>query len=188
MVCKNVRNYLRLVPVGLLISCGGQVAIDDESVQSTAITILVVPDLDFNLPAVATSPAERITTTTQITVPQTTTPVGLFGLPFAPEGLENCEEMSFYRIQWGLPERFQSLGWRESNCRNEESVRTYCCYGYWQMYFTQHYRDHNGTEIYKNCEVDEISDYNGDEPLDKQKQACTVKGLYDLLGYTPWNI
>src|SRR5690606_34178970 len=122
--------------------------------------------------ATVTEPAVRGTTTLvspEPTPPPATTPSGLFGLPFAPEGLSNCDEMNFYRVQFGLPDRFSSLGWRESNCRNEEGVKTYCCYGYWQMYFSQHMKDHRMSAKYAACEIDEISDYNGDEPLDKQK-------------------
>lgn len=135
--------------------------------------------------------ADRIAPIIQeVPVPSTTEapPVGLFGLPFAPEGLSDCEEMAFYRIQAGLPDRFQQLGWRESNCRNEEGVRTFCCYGYWQMYFTMHVSDHQGGQVYVRCEVDEVSDYNGDTPLDKQKQACTAKGIFELVGYSAWSL
>lgn len=51
--------------------------------------------------------------------------------PSAPADLEGCEEMmSWYRQAAGLPEIFDSLGWRESNCRNEDEVKTWCCHGF----------------------------------------------------------
>lgn len=111
---------------------------------------------------------------------------GLHGLPFAPEGLSDCDEMNFYRVQAGLPDQFARIGWRESNCRNEEGVKTFCCYGYWQMYFTQHRADHRMRPRYDACEIFAVSDYNGDEPLDKQKQACAAKALFDVAGMSPW--
>ena len=58
------------------------------------------------------------------------TPTGIFGLPFAPEGLDGCDEMRFYLDQFQMPARFDGIGWRESNCRNEDGVRTSCCHGY----------------------------------------------------------
>lgn len=115
-------------------------------------------------------------------------PTGLWGQPFAPAGLGDCDEMNFYRRQWGLPDRFAALGWRESNCRNEEGVKTYCCYGYWQLYFSQHRQDHRMRPRYDACGVYTIWDYNGDEPLDKQKQACAAKALYDTVGYSAWEL
>lgn len=158
-----------------------------------------VPELDITGPASVPPDisAVRVSppTTTTTTLPPV--PTGLWGQPFAPPGLSNCDEMNFYRLQWGLPERFGDyprsgprskwgLGWRESNCRNEEGVKTYCCYGWWQLYFTLHARDAHMSKVYARCEVYSIWDYNGDEPLDKQKMACATAGLYALNGYSPW--
>lgn len=123
--------------------------------------------------------------------PPTTVPapvVGLWGQPFAPTGLSDCDEMNFYRRQWGLPDAFSGLGWRESNCLNQEDVKTYCCYGYWQLYFSQHQADHRMRPRYEACGIYSIYDYNGDSPLDKQKQACGAKSLFDVEGFRPWKL
>lgn len=113
---------------------------------------------------------------------------GLNGLGFAPEGLSNCDEMQFYRKQAGLPERFDALGWRESNCRNEDGVRTFCCYGYWQNYISSHLsrQSQYRVPIIEQCQVRGADDINSDDPLEKQKQACVTKVVYDISGYGPW--
>lgn len=134
--------------------------------------------------AVATEPAVRMNPpTTTTTIPA---PTGLYGQPFAPEGLSNCDEMNFYRVQWGLPERFSALGWRESNCRNEDGVKTYCCYGYWQLYTSLHLKDHRLRPKMEACGVYSSNDLNSDIPLEKQKQACAAKALFDVVGYSAW--
>lgn len=130
-------------------------------------------------------PAVRLTPPAPIQEPPSN--VGLWGQPFAPEGLDDCAEMTFYRIQWGLPERFDRLGWRESNCRNETAVRTSCCHGYWQMYTSMHLRDHRLAPKMAVCEVASSNDLNSDDPREKQRQACAAKALYDTVGFTPWS-
>lgn len=122
--------------------------------------------------AIAREPAVRLA------VPDT---VGLFGMPIAPEGMSNCDEMTFYRVQAGLPARFDALGWRESNCLNQPDVKTFCCHGYWQLYYTLH-----ADKLREFCLVFSKWDINGDEPLDKQRQACGAKVLYEESGYSPW--
>jgi hypothetical protein len=113
---------------------------------------------------------------------------GLDGRGFAPDGLDNCAEMRFYREQWGLPAEFDGIGWRESNCRNEDSVRTFCCYGYWQNYITSHlsrwsaYRQ----RIIEQCQVTGADDINSDTPLDKQRQACVTAVVFSISGFSPW--
>jgi len=136
----------------------------------------------INTPATVMQPAERI----DPPEPQIIIPVGLQGREFAPIGLSDCDEMNFYRVQWGLPEKFNSIGWRESNCRNEDIVKTYCCYGYWQMYIYLFLKDHRMIPLLIKCEVDSHEDINSDEPLDKQRQACAAKALYDVEGLSPW--
>ena len=113
---------------------------------------------------------------------------GLRGLPFAPEGLSNCDEMKFYREQAGLPDVFDALGWRESNCRNEDGVRTFCCYGYWQNYISSHLSRYSAyrTHILSDCQVDGADDINSDDPLEKQKQACVTAVVYSISGLSPW--
>jgi len=110
-------------------------------------------------------------------------PTGLWGQPYAPIGLSDCDEMRFYANQFGLPARFDAIGWRESNCRNEDGVRTSCCYGYWQLH-QMHFRP--GNVMDRNCNADSFDDINSDNPLDKQRQACAAKQLYDQVGLSPW--
>jgi len=113
---------------------------------------------------------------------------GLFGLPFAPPGLDDCADMTFYRIQAGLPARFDQLGWRESNCRNEDGVRTSCCHGFWQMWTELHMRDHRLAPKMAECGVSSYHDLNSDDPLEKQRQACAAKALFDVVGYSAWSL
>jgi len=114
---------------------------------------------------------------------------GLNGLPFAPDGLSNCDEMMFYADQAGLPhDKFLALGWRESNCRNEDSVRTFCCYGYWQNYISSHLSRQSAYRmpIIEGCKVTGADDINSDVPIEKQKQACVTAVLYRISGLSPW--
>jgi hypothetical protein len=127
--------------------------------------------------------AVRLNNATQVA--PVTSPSGLRGLPFAPTGLDNCAEMKFYRQQAGLPERFDSLGWRESNCRNEDGVHTGCCYGYWQLH-KDHVRSGYARRWRDECGITSLQDFNSDTPIDKQRQACGAFVLYDMSGYTPW--
>ena len=123
------------------------------------------------IPAEGLAPARRIISS------------GLNGLPFAPEGLSDCAEMDFYRVQAGLPSRFSSIGWRESNCRNEESVHTFCCFGYWQLHKDHFYV---GSIFDNECDVRSRFDIDSDTPIDKQRQACSAYRLFQRDGYSPW--
>jgi len=118
----------------------------------------------------------------QVVITQT----GLHGLPLAPDDWTGCLEMEFYRRQAGLPDRFDSLGRRESNCRNEDDVRTSCCHGYWQMWTDLHLKDHRLAPKMADCEVTGPQDLNSDDPLEKQKQACAAKALFDVVGLQAW--
>jgi peptidoglycan hydrolase-like protein with peptidoglycan-binding domain len=127
-------------------------------------------------------------------------PVGLNGLEFAPEGLDQCAEMVFYMRQAGLPERFgdsgrhsnwvksDGIGWRESKCQNTAVSGTGCCVGYWQNYISSHlskasqYRD----RIINECGVTGRDDILGDSPIQKQRQACVTKVVFDISGLRPW--
>ena len=113
-------------------------------------------------------------------------PAGLWGAPFAPAGLSNCDEMSFYRQQWGLPAQFDQIGWRESNCRNEDGVHTSCCWGYWQLWVSYHLQDHRLVNKYHACGVWSHHDLNSDTPIEKQRQACAARSLYDVVGLSAW--
>lgn len=126
--------------------------------------------------------------------------VGLNGLEFAPEGLDSCQEMVFYMQQAGLPDRFDDsgrhsqwvksdgIGWRESKCTNTALSGNGCCGGYWQNYISSHlsrssqYRN----RIINECQVASMSDIRGDSPLQKQRQACVTKVVYDISGLSPW--
>lgn len=119
--------------------------------------------------------------------PPPTVPTGIMGLPFADEFVSGCNEMLFYARQFGLPDRFEGIGWRESNCRNEDGVRTSCCHGYWQLNVALHLRDHRIGWRYRDvCGVHSADDVNSDTPLDKQRQACAAKQLFDVVGYSAW--
>lgn len=104
----------------------------------------------------------------------------------APGGLSNCDEMSWYRSKVGLPARFDAIGWRESNCRNEEGVHTSCCWGYWQLNVALHLRDGRLAGRYHACGIYGRQDVDGDNPGDKYRQACAAKALYDTVGLSPW--
>lgn len=105
---------------------------------------------------------------------------------FAPPELDGCAEMTWYRINAGLPARFDQLGWRESNCRNEDAVRTYCCHGYWQLYISLWLTDHRMAPRLAACGVDSAQDVNSDTPGDKWRQGCAAKAAFDVVGYSAW--
>lgn len=113
---------------------------------------------------------------------------GLNGLPFAPDGLSGCDEMTFYRKQWGLPDRFDGIGWRESNCKNNVVSRIGCCYGYWQNYISSHLSRQSAyrQRIIDECKVTGSADIYGLDPLQKQKQACVTAVVFQISGYSPW--
>lgn len=132
--------------------------------------------------------AGRIGNATQVTPTVPPPPTGIQGRPFAPAGLSDCDEMTFYREQWNLPAAFDALGWRESNCRNEESVHTFCCWGYWQHYISSHLSRQSAyrARIIGECQVTRREDIDSDVPLDKQRQACVTAVVYQISGYSPW--
>lgn len=107
--------------------------------------------------------------------------------PAGPPAGDNCAEMSWYRQRVGLPARFDQLGWRESNCRNEDGVHTSCCYGWWQLNVGLHLRDPRIAPRYAACGVDSYLDVNSDTPGDKSRQACAAKALYDVVGLSAWS-
>jgi hypothetical protein len=152
------------------------------------MSIAAAPAPSLDLPpegvygtADATVTAER---GTQVQVEPTAAPPPPANV--APPGLSNCDEMSWYRQFVGLPARFDALGWRESNCRNEEGVHTSCCWGYWQLNVALHLRDSRLAGRYHNCGVYGRTDVDGDNPGDKYRQACAAKALYDVVGLSAW--
>ena len=105
-------------------------------------------------------------------------PTGIYGLPIAPFGLSACGEMMYYARQFGLPNQFEGIGWRESNCRNEDGVHTSCCWGYWQM--------HQMHFPMPECSINSYRDMNSNDPFEKQKSACSAAQLYKEAGLSPW--
>ncbi len=134
--------------------------------------------------AAATATAER---GTQVQVTETQPPPPESSPDFAPAGLSNCDEMHWYRVNAGLPAAFDGIGWRESNCRNEEGVHTSCCWGYWQLSVAVHLRDGRLAGKYHACGVYSRFDVDSDTPGDKRRQACAAKALYSVVGMSAWS-
>lgn len=145
----------------LMGGCGSAVVVEEE-VRLTEVAAVVDVQAERGIPQQAATP------------------------PYAPEGLSGCDEMNWYRVAVGLPEIFSKLGWRESNCRNEDGVRTFCCHGYWQLYTSLHLQDHRLAPLMLACGVSSSEDVNSDTPEDKLRQACAAKALYDIEGTDPW--
>lgn len=132
---------------------------------------------------------------------------GLHCLPFAPPTSTGCDEMNFYRIEFGLPDRFSDqprtgpkrqmgIGFRESSCNNTLINResTPCCGGYFQIGWGNiSAPGYAAAGIWSYCEITRASDYIGDTPLQKQKSACAASGLYNYhvlngpYGTWPWD-
>jgi hypothetical protein len=153
-----------------------------------ALLLAVVPNqLDLPPEGVIMTTADVTVTAergTQVQLTETSPPPQ--PTTYAPEGLSNCDEMHWYRARVGLPARFDQIGWRESNCRNEDGVHTSCCYGWWQLNVGLHLRDPRLAPKYRACGVDSYTDVNSDTPTDKQRQACATKALYDTVGLSAW--
>lgn len=140
------------------------------------------PLAEISIAALPTEPAVRLDppappATEQVPPPST-----------QPRFASDCDEMHWYRVSAGLPARFDSLGWRESNCRNEDGVHTSCCYGWWQLNVTLHLRDHRLVDRYHACGVYSYRDVNSDTAGDKRRQACAAKALFDVVGYSAWSL
>jgi hypothetical protein len=138
-------------------------------------------------PPGSSSRAERVATLA-LTEPLEPIPVGLRNLPFAPAELSGCDEMMFYGEQFGLPDYFRGIGWRESSCRNMPHVRTFCCHGYWQLWVGFHLLDDRIAPLYAACEISSVSDVNQDTPLSKQKQACGAAATFSVVGTEAWRM
>lgn len=119
--------------------------------------------------------AVRLANPYQETLPGTTTTILL-----APTGLTGCAEAQWYRINAGLPAKFDRLVVRESNCIQRDDVRTWCCYGWWQLYVSLHLADPKLGPRYALCGVSSAADVNSDTPLDKWRQACAAKAVNDV--------
>lgn len=117
--------------------------------------------------------------------------LGINNLEFAPNGLSNCDEMQFYRMQWRLPEIFDSIGYRESRCENDAKPVTVigqCCVGYWANYISSHLSSQSAYRIpiQQFCQVYGRDDIYGTNPLQKQKQACVTSIVFNISGLKPW--
>lgn len=123
------------------------------------------------------------TTTVAVDTPPTL-PASATG--YAPAGLTGCNEMSWYRIEAGLPAVFDRLGARESRCTNTDRVRTSCCYGYWQLAIGLHLRTAATRDAYRVCGVTTFDDINSNTPHDKKASACATAVLYHRNGLAPW--
>jgi Putative peptidoglycan binding domain len=137
----------------------------------------------------ALAPAVRV----EAPAPQLSNAGGLHGMPFAPDGLDLCQEMSYYRVQAGLPERFDAIGYRESRCQNDAKSTTaigVCCVGFWANHISSHLSPQSAYRpfIIAFCEVTGRADVYGTDPLQKQKQACVTKVVFDISGYSPWSL
>lgn len=187
--CKqHWTRYIRAAALTVLAGCGAPAAVGPTDTPPMTVAVADPPApttvAELVSPVTVSIPAVRVNPPTTLT---TVAPVGLHGQPFAPEGLSDCDEMMFYAAQWGLPERFRALGWRESNCRNEDVVRTFCCHGYWQLYVSLFQRDHRtGPRLRDECGVFSADDVNSDQPLDKQRQACGARVVLDIQGIDAW--
>lgn len=139
---------------------------------------LEVPPLaELSATATADAPAVRVNPPAQVEV--------VPAPDVAPSGMSDCDEMSWYRQRAGLPARFDALGWRESNCRQELGVHTGCCWGWLQLNIGLHLRDHRLAERYHRCGVWSVSDANG--PDDKARHMCAARALFDVVGYSAWS-
>lgn len=146
-----------------------------------APTTLDLPPEGIWEAATANLPAQRLDPPS----PVESVPVPPSGSTVSAGG--RCGEMSSYRAAAGLPPRFDQLGWRESNCRNEEGVHTGCCWGWWQLNVGLHLRDHRLAGRYHDCGVWSRTDVDSDTPQDKARQACAAKALFDVVGYSAWS-
>ena len=105
---------------------------------------------------------------------------------YAPAGLTGCNEMMWYRINAGLPAAFDRIGFRESGCRNENTVRTSCCHGYWQLAIALHLKTPATRNAYHQCGVNSVDDINSNTAHNKKAQACATQVLYRRNGLAPW--
>jgi hypothetical protein len=175
-----------VVALALLVTSGGT-GRPAASAEIESISTSATPTTD--LVAVATHTAVRLNPPAASNEQALSFGTGLHARPFAVEGLSDCDEMSFYRQQWGLPASFDALGWRESGCRNEDNVRTACCVGYWQLYVATFVRDVRAApRLGDECSVYSSTDVDSDTPVDKQRQACAAAVVYSIQGFGAWSL
>ena len=103
-----------------------------------------------------------------------------------PTFTDNCVEARWYADRHGLPQSFDRIIWRESNCRQEIGVRTSCCVGWLQLNADLHVKDHRLKEPYARCGVFGNADVDG--PEDKDRHMCAAAALWREMGEQPWNL
>lgn len=108
--------------------------------------------------------------------------------PSPPGGLSGCDEMAWYREQVGLPDIFDSIGFRESRCQNDARPSlpaASCCRGWWAIH-RGNIRAPGYAAGAAACGITSERDYYGTSPGQKRASACFAKVLYDVSGMTPW--
>lgn len=152
----------------------------------TLVMALALPLLTMG--AAQPEQAVRIGLQTQIGLPPVPPPaVGIQGKYLAPYGLSDCENAEWYNDQWGLPERFDGIVYRESRCINREDIKTFCCHSRYQLWIDLHLDDHRIAPLYAECGVASVDDVNSDTELDKQRAACAAYALYSVVGANAWD-
>ena len=131
--------------------------------------------------ATVTEQADRIT-------PPDTTIAVESTLPTAPAELTGCDEMHWYRVEVGLPEIFDRIGYRESRCRNDVTSSTGCCVGWWQNYISSHLSAASAyrAPIIALCGVTTRAQILGNTPEQKWAQACVTLVVWTISGLSPW--
>ena len=110
--------------------------------------------------------------------------------PKSPGGLNGCDEMSWYRQQAGLPDVFDSIGFRESRCQNDARPSlpaASCCRGWWAIH-RGNIRAPGYAAGAAACGITSERDYYGTSPEQKRASACFARVLYDVSGMTPWAV
>lgn len=110
--------------------------------------------------------------------------------PKSPGGLSGCDEMSWYRQQAGLPDVFDSIGFRESRCQNDARPSlpaASCCRGWWAIH-RSNIRAPGYAAGAAACGITSESDYYGTSRDQKRASACFARVLYDVSGMTPWAV
>lgn len=110
--------------------------------------------------------------------------------PSPPQNLSGCDEMRWYRERAGLPEIFDSIGYRESRCDNAAKptlAAAACCRGWWAIHKTN-IRAPGYSAGAAACGIKTEADYYGNSKEQKEASACFAKVLYDVSGLTPWAV
>lgn len=180
-----------------LASCGPQTQTIENQATDDPPVVTTVPPLVINHPADVTSleinhpadvPIGGYQPAVRTDPPPSTAPTSLpviDDLPQEPALPEDpCANAQALRVDVGLPARFDALAYRESRCQN--NVRTYCCYGIYQIYWSLITRDHRMQESIAACGASTLSDIYGETPQKRRANTCVAKALFDVSGYGAW--